>query len=151
MVYNADTTLRSEHKNMPLEDALGLVDRDFERYTQGVREGRILPRRPTPHKSEVSSLLTQAASGEHLSPNQLQQVIDALEKQKQHRNGRNGKKNFIKGKFFLKSSRHTLNFKELIVENSMELLNFFLRKRESLFRKKISIISMQACMLWCSH
>ena len=76
-----------EHKNMPLEDALGLVDRDFDRYTMNVREGRIPPRRPVAQKSEVSNLLSQAASGEQLTPSQLQQVISALEKQKQS-NGR---------------------------------------------------------------
>lgn len=72
---------------MPFEDALGLVDRDFERYAQSVREGRIPPRRPHPPKSNVSDLLGQAASGEQLSPNQLQMVIEALQKQKHH-NGR---------------------------------------------------------------
>ena len=70
----------SEHKNMPLEDALGLVDRDFDRYMQALRAGRIPPRR---RKNDVSGLLTQAASGEQLSANQLQQVIEALQKQKQ--------------------------------------------------------------------
>ncbi len=73
---------------MPLEDALGLVDRDFDRYTRDVREGRIPPRRPiTPRKNDVSDLLSQAASGDRLTPGQLQQVIEALQKQKQH-NGR---------------------------------------------------------------
>lgn len=75
---------------MPLEDALGLVDRDFVRYNVGVREGRIPPRRPPPQKNDVSDLLSQAASGEQLSQNQLQQVIDALQKQKQGHNGRPG-------------------------------------------------------------
>lgn len=69
---------------MPLEDALGLVDRDFDRYMQGLRAGHIPPRRK---KNEVSGLLNQAASGEQLSGNQLQQVIEALQKQKRH-NGR---------------------------------------------------------------
>ena len=72
---------------MPLDDALGLVDRDFTRYTMSVREGRIPPRRPVAPKNEVASLLGQAASGEQLTPSQLQQVIDALQKQK-HVNGR---------------------------------------------------------------
>lgn len=72
---------------MPLEDALGLVDRDFERYTQSVREGRFPPRRAPPPKNDISNLLSQAASGEHLNPNQLQQVIEALQKKK-HSNGR---------------------------------------------------------------
>lgn len=72
---------------MPLEDALGLVDRDFGRYMQGLRSGHIPPRRSAQKKNEVSGLLNQAASGEQLSSNQLQRVIEALEKQKQG-NGR---------------------------------------------------------------
>ena len=71
-----------------MEDALGLVDRDFLRYNQSVREGRILPRRPPSQKGEVTDLLSQAASGEQLNPDQLQRVIEALQKQKQHQNGR---------------------------------------------------------------
>ena len=72
---------------MPLDDALGLVDRDFERYNRDVREGHIPPRRPiVPRKNDVSDLLTQAASGDRLTPGQLQQVIEALQKQKH--NGR---------------------------------------------------------------
>lgn len=73
-----------EHKNMPVEDALALVDRDFQRYMMSVREGRIPPRRA---KSEVSSLLSQVASGGQVSADQLQHVIDALQKKKQA-NGR---------------------------------------------------------------
>ena len=69
---------------MPLEDALTLVDRDFQRYSADVREGRIPPRR---QKNELSSLLAQAAGGEQLNTDQLQQVIEALQKQKQS-NGR---------------------------------------------------------------
>lgn len=72
---------------MPLDDALGLVDRDFDRYVQGLRAGHIPPRRSAPKKNEVSDLLNQAASGEQLSANQLQQVIEALQKKK-HGNGR---------------------------------------------------------------
>lgn len=71
---------------MPLDDALGLVSRDFDRYMRDVREGRVPPRRPV-RKNEVSDLLSQAASGDRLSAGQLQQVIDALQKQKQQ-NGR---------------------------------------------------------------
>jgi hypothetical protein len=68
---------------MPLEDALGLVERDFARYMQGLRSGLIPPRRGAPKRNEISGLLSQAASGEQLSHNQLQQVIEALQKQKQ--------------------------------------------------------------------
>ena len=72
----------TEHKNMPIDDALGLVDRDFARYCQNVREGRIPPRRPVPTKDDVSQLLTKAASGEKLNQEQLHSVINALQKQK---------------------------------------------------------------------
>ena len=63
---------------MPLEDALSLVDRDFDRYCQSVREGRIPPRKP---KDDISHLLQKAASGESLSKDQLSAVIDSLQKQ----------------------------------------------------------------------
>lgn len=72
---------------MPQEDALGLVGRDFDRYMQGLRAGRIPPRLAASRKNDVSELLSQAASGEQLSHDQLQQVIDVLQKQK-HGNGR---------------------------------------------------------------
>ncbi len=68
---------------MPLEDAIGLVDRDFERYCQGVREGRIPPRRVEPTKQQMGQLLSKAAAGEQLSADQLQSVIAALQKQQQ--------------------------------------------------------------------
>lgn len=69
---------------MPLDDALGLIDRDFERYCQGVREGRIPPRKPPRDSSKeaVSSLLSKAASGEDLDANQLQSLIDILQEKK---------------------------------------------------------------------
>lgn len=70
---------------MPLDDALGLIDRDFERYCQGVREGRIPPRKPLrDSKGNVSSLLSKAASGEELNPGQLQSLIDMLQEKKQN-------------------------------------------------------------------
>ena len=75
-----------EHKNMPLDDALGLIDRDFERYCQGVREGRIPPRKPPrdSKSADVSSLLSKAASGEELNAGQLQSLIDILQEKKQN-------------------------------------------------------------------
>lgn len=75
-----------EHKNMPLDDALGLVDRDYDRYRQNAREGRVPPRRAPPPgspKDEVPRLLAKAASGEQLSRNQLSAVIGALQRQKE--------------------------------------------------------------------
>ena len=85
--------LSPEHKNMPLEDALGLVDRDFEHYLVGVREGRIPPRRSTLRQQQPSSsqqnsggkdvpqLLAKLAADEMLSHDQLQTVISSLQKQ----------------------------------------------------------------------
>jgi hypothetical protein len=74
-----------EHKNMPLDDALGLIDRDFERYCLGVREGRIPPRKPPrDSKGSVSTLLSKAASGEDLDPSQLQSLINILQEKKQN-------------------------------------------------------------------
>ena len=74
-----------EHKNMPLDDALGLIDRDFERYCLGVREGRIPPRKPPrDSKASVSTLLSKAASGEELDPSQLQSLINILQEKKQN-------------------------------------------------------------------
>ena len=70
---------------MPLDDALGLIDRDFERYCLGVREGRIPPRKPPrDSKASVSTLLSKAASGEELDPSQLQSLIDILQEKKQN-------------------------------------------------------------------
>lgn len=67
---------------MPFDDALGLVDRDFERYKQGVREGRLPPRRaPSSGGANVTTLLSKAATGENLSQNELSAVISALQKQ----------------------------------------------------------------------
>ena len=84
------TTL--EHKNMPMDDALGLVDRDFERYCQNAKEGRLPPRRSAPSKDEVPNLLSKAAAGEQLDQGQLQAVINVLQRQQQaipsHASGR---------------------------------------------------------------
>lgn len=69
---------------MPLDDSLGLIDRDYERYCQNIREGRIPPRRSmNSSKNDVSSLLNKAASGEKLGPQQLEAVINELQKQKE--------------------------------------------------------------------
>ena len=72
-----------EHKNMPLDDALGLVDRDFERYCLDVREGHIPARTPRQSKPDMSSLLSKVASGEQLRPEQLDVIINTLQRQKE--------------------------------------------------------------------
>ena len=74
-----------EHKNMPLDDALGLIDRDYERYSQNVRDGRLPPRRGPANKEDVSQLLSRAASGDSLSQDQLSAVISALQKKQEHK------------------------------------------------------------------
>lgn len=64
----------SEHKNMPLEDALGLINRDFSRYCQAVREGHI-PR----HQSKRPEV---PPSGGDLSVEQISSLIDNLQQKK---------------------------------------------------------------------
>ena len=63
-----------EHKNMPLEDALGLINRDFSRYCQAVREGhmRQQSKRPDP---------APGGSG-NLTIEQISSVIDNLQQKK---------------------------------------------------------------------
>lgn len=90
----------SEHKNMPLEDAMGLIDRDFERYSYSP-EGRYhypLSRasggissadhngsgRPGDKSVE---LMSKAASGDNLSSSELQLLISSLQ-QKQNMSSR---------------------------------------------------------------
>ncbi len=72
---------------MPLDDALGLVGRDYERYCLDVRDGHISARTATPAKPDVSVLLNKMASGEQLRPEQLDMVINSLQKQKEASSG----------------------------------------------------------------
>ena len=74
-------TLFEEHKNMPLEDALALIHKDFEHYSMSVKEGRAPARKP-PVSGDISQLLGKAASGGALSSGELSTVISALQKQK---------------------------------------------------------------------
>ena len=68
---------------MPLDDALGLVDRDFERYCIDVREGRVTVNQHRPTKNDVSALLGKVAAGGQLRPDQIDAVINTLQKQKE--------------------------------------------------------------------
>ncbi len=68
---------------MPLDDALGLVDKDYERYCLDVRQGHIPARTARPAKADVSSLLGKMASGEQLRPEQIDMVINTLQRQKE--------------------------------------------------------------------
>lgn len=68
---------------MPLDDALGLVDRDFERYYIDVREGHVVPHQQHHSKNDITALLTKVASGDQLRPDQIDVVISTLQKQKE--------------------------------------------------------------------
>lgn len=68
---------------MPLDDALRLVDRDFERYCIDVREGRVPVAQRRPPKNDVSSLLGKVAAGGQLRADQIDMVINTLQKQKE--------------------------------------------------------------------
>ena len=89
---------------MPLEDAMRFVGQNFDRYMQDLRErskksslssletgsasSGTAPA-PTPSKqgSEISDLLSRAASGETLSSDQLSRLIDNLSKQQKEISG----------------------------------------------------------------
>jgi hypothetical protein len=76
-----------EHKNMPLEDALSLVSKDFDHFMlSGRRAGGLRRLAPPPAAPDVSHLLGKAASGASLSSSELSAVISALQKQKQDDN-----------------------------------------------------------------
>ena len=77
--------VQPEHKNMPLEDALSLVSKDFDHYMLSGRPA-MGPRRSAPLPApapDVSHLLGKAASGASLSSSELSAVISALQKQRQ--------------------------------------------------------------------
>ncbi len=73
-----------EHKNMPLGDAIGLIERDYDRYG---RTGRISGRSPprptigggTGGRDSVSSLMAKAAAGGNLSSGELNTLISTLQ------------------------------------------------------------------------
>jgi uncharacterized membrane protein YgcG len=76
-----------EHKNMPLEDALSLVSKDFDHFVlSGRRAGGLRRLAPPPAAPDVPHLLGKAASGASLSSLELSAVISALQKQKQDDN-----------------------------------------------------------------
>ncbi|XP_074644149.1 nuclear receptor coactivator 5-like [Tubulanus polymorphus] len=68
-----------EHRNMPLDDAMNLVARNFEKYIQqsrekpGSRPGDILPPEP-----DVAYLLNLLADGRHLAMEELDKVRDFI-------------------------------------------------------------------------
>ena len=66
-----------EHKNMPLEDALGLINRDFSRYCQAVREGHM---RQQSKGSDLSAAI--GSGGGDFTLEQITSVIDNLQQKK---------------------------------------------------------------------
>ena len=72
---------------MPLDDAIGLIDRDYERYCHTIQtSGRPLPstRGPGSSGGDVSGLMARAAAGDKLSSIELNTLITSLQ-QKQNK------------------------------------------------------------------
>lgn len=67
-----------EHKNMPLEDALGLINRDFSRYCQAVREGHMRQQQSN-RPPDVGSA---PGGSSDLTIEQITSVIDNLQQKK---------------------------------------------------------------------
>lgn len=83
---------------MPLDDAMRLVGQNFDQYMQDLRErakssgAQDLDKAKTAapqnvEKSDVTSLLSKAASGADLSADQLTKLIDDLSKRQQEKMG----------------------------------------------------------------
>ncbi|KAL5466831.1 hypothetical protein EMCRGX_G030982 [Ephydatia muelleri] len=68
-----------EHKNMPLDDALGLIAKDFERYISEGRASSSLKRGEG--MSSISHLIGKLSANENLSSQELQTVISSLQQQ----------------------------------------------------------------------
>lgn len=62
---------------MPLEDALGLINRDFSRYCQAVREGHILRQ-----QSKRPDMAATFSGSSDLTIEQITNVIDNLQQKK---------------------------------------------------------------------
>lgn len=86
--------LHTEHRNMPLDDAMRLVGQNFDQYMQDLRERAKSSstqessntKTTAPQdtvKSDITSLLSKAASGEDLSADQLTKLIDNLSKRQE--------------------------------------------------------------------
>lgn len=63
-----------EHKNMPLDDAIGLIDRDFERYCQTNRG----------NGGRVTGLMAKAAAGHNLTTSEINVLINNLQQKQKH-------------------------------------------------------------------
>lgn len=102
--------LHTEHRNMPLDDAMRLVGQNFDQYMQDLRERAKVSGTQDSSKdppaaipkdektTEISSLFSKAATGEDLSAEQLTKLIDSLSKRQEEilgssstANGKGGK------------------------------------------------------------
>lgn len=63
---------------MPLEDALGLINRDFSRYCQAVREGHM---RQQSKRPDITAAFGGSSGGD-LTIEQISSVIDNLQQKK---------------------------------------------------------------------
>ena len=105
-----------EHKNMPLDDAIGLINRDYDRYCQTIRNPRLLGggagggagggggggagsgggRGGGGEARTATSLMAKAAAGHNLSPDELNLLITSLQQKQQQEGG--GQRREGKGK-----------------------------------------------------
>lgn len=102
--------LHTEHRNMPLDDAMRLVGQNFDQYMQDLRErakgsstqdsSKVTTAAvPKDEKNnDITALLSKAASGASLSADQLTKLIDNLSKRQEEvlgssssANGKGGK------------------------------------------------------------
>ena len=65
---------------MPLDDAIGLIDRDFERYCQTNRG----------NGGRVTGLMAKAAAGHNLTTNEINVLINNLQQKQYKQNYRSG-------------------------------------------------------------
>ena len=63
---------------MPLDDALGLIATDFERY---ISEGRASSQKRGEGMSSISHLIGKLSANENLSSQELETVINSLQQQ----------------------------------------------------------------------
>lgn len=102
--------LHTEHRNMPLDDAMRLVGQNFDQYMQDLRERAkgsstqdsskdTTAAVPKDEKTnDITALLSKAATGASLSADQLTKLIDNLSKRQEEvlgsstsANGKGGK------------------------------------------------------------
>lgn len=101
----------TEHRNMPMEDAMKLVASSFEKYIQTQRE-KVAgpPATPSsaqsavppflPPSADVSYLLNLLADNRQLTVEELDKVIDYLRQRKEKLVGTEGVKSSLDSKYF---------------------------------------------------